>query len=96
MEEAQNNYVEELKKLTEMLGKVLQAYDLMDEQIEETLETQKALEANKMLVESEKMNMETKKQAIEINLNQNKKRSFKINRDDEGRVMGIEPEDMEA
>ena len=59
------------------------------------LETQKALEANKMLVESEKMNMETKKQAIEINLNQNKKRAFKINRDEEGRVMGIAPEDVE-
>ena len=56
---------------TEMLGKVLDAYDLMDENIGEALETQKALEANKMLVESEKMNMETKKQAIEINLNQN-------------------------
>lgn len=81
---------------TEMLGKVLDAYDLMDDNIGEALETQKALEANKMLVESEKMNIETKKQAIEINLNQNKKRKFNIQRDEEGRVMGIEPEEMEG
>ena len=80
---------------TEMLGKVLQAYDLMDEQIEETLETQKALEGQKMLAESDKINMDTKKQAIEINVNQNKKRAFKINRDEEGRVIGIAPEDVE-
>mgnify|MGYP001366511508 CR=1 FL=1 len=55
---------------TEMLGKVLDAYDLMDEQIAQTLETQKALEANRMLAESEKMNMEARKQGVSMNREQ--------------------------
>lgn len=55
---------------TEMLGKVLDAYDLMDEQIAQTLETQKALEANKMLAESEELNMRAQNQGASMNREQ--------------------------
>lgn len=41
---------------TELMGKILTAYDLLDEQLEEALATQKALEANRMLVESDELN----------------------------------------
>lgn len=52
---------------TEMLGKVLDAYDLMDEQIAQTLEAQKALEANKMLAESEELNLRAQNQGASMN-----------------------------
>lgn len=55
---------------TEMLGKVLDAYDLMDEQIAQTLEAQKALEANKMLAESEELNMRAQNQGASMNREQ--------------------------
>ena len=55
---------------TEMLGKVLESYDLLDDVIKEALDTQKALEANKMLVESEEMNMRVQNQGASMNREQ--------------------------
>jgi len=55
---------------TEMLGKVLESYDLLDDVIKEALDTQKALEANKMLVESEEMNMRVQNQGVSMNREQ--------------------------
>lgn len=55
---------------TEMLGKVLESYDLLDEPIQQALETQKALEANKMLVESEEMNMRVQNESASMNREQ--------------------------
>lgn len=55
---------------TEMLGKVLESYDLLDDAIKEALDTQKALEANKMLVESEEMNMRVQNQGVSMNRGQ--------------------------
>ena len=55
---------------TEMLGKVLESYDLLDEPIQQALETQKALEANKMLVESEEINMRVQNEAASMNREQ--------------------------
>ena len=55
---------------TEMLGKVLESYDLLDDVLKEALDTQKALEANKMLVESEEMNMRVQNQGVSMNREQ--------------------------
>ena len=78
---------------TELMGKILTAYDLLDEQLEVALETQKTLEANKMLVESETMNAEAKRNRVEVNVNSSgKPKRLKLNRDETGQVTGFEPE----